>query len=95
MSVEDISATRRALVTSGKLLEALASSPDQDEDVSLYAIQHFDRIAVLYVQQLDQERPAREKERAGRSEARSEARPRYSSLEGARARVAPVPDEGG
>jgi hypothetical protein len=82
VSVEDLSATRRALITSGKLLEALASSPDQDEDVSLYAIQHFDRVAVLYVQQLDKERPAR-----------TEARPRYSSLEGARARVAPVPDE--
>jgi hypothetical protein len=73
MPSEDIAAARRALVTSGKLLEALAASPNQDEDVNLYAVQGFDRAAMLYVQQLGKERT-------------TEAGPRYSTLQGARAR---------
>jgi hypothetical protein len=86
MPTEDIAASRRALVTSGKLLEALAASPNQDEDVSLYAMQHFDRLAVHYVQQLGREQA---------TDLRAEVRPRYSSMQGARTtpRTTPPDDE--
>ncbi len=75
MPTEDVATARHALMTSAKLLEALAASPTQDEDVNHYAVQHFDRVAVFYVQQLGKEHAA---------DATDEARPRYSAIEGAR-----------
>jgi len=84
MPIEDIAAARRALVTIGKLLEALAASPNQDEDVNLYAVQHFDRAAMLYVQQLGKEQA---------TDPRAELRPRYSAIEGARARPQTTPPQ--
>ncbi len=80
MPPEDVAAARHALVTSVKLLEALAASPSQDEDVNLYALQCFDRAAVQYVQRLGRERT---------EDLLSEGRPpasrlRYEAFEGAR-----------
>jgi hypothetical protein len=49
---EDVAAARSALMTSIKMLGALAASPSQDEEVSAYAVQCFDRAAVVYVERL-------------------------------------------
>ncbi|MGO9489551.1 MAG: hypothetical protein ACLQBB_11045 [Solirubrobacteraceae bacterium] len=81
MPSEDIDAARRAVMVSARMLEALAASPDQDEDVSLYAVQCFDRAAVVYVQRIGKERA----EDALKDTSPAETRPRFSSLEGARA----------
>jgi predicted house-cleaning NTP pyrophosphatase (Maf/HAM1 superfamily) len=80
MLTEELAAARRSLMTSVKMLEALAASPQQDEDVNRYAVQCFDRAAVLYVQRLGRERA--EEVLAERPQ---ESGPRYSSEEGARA----------
>jgi len=53
---EEVAAARGALMTSIKMLGALAASPSQDEEVSTYAVQCFDRAAVVYVQRLGKER---------------------------------------
>jgi hypothetical protein len=86
MLTEEAAAARRSLMTSVKMLEALAASPHQDDDVNHYAVQCFDRAAVVYVQRLGRERA--EEVLAERT---PESSPRYGSVEGARATSQPVP----
>jgi hypothetical protein len=80
MVTEEVAAARRSLMTSMKMLEALAASPQQDDDVNHYAVQCFDRAAVVYVQRL-----GRERAEEVLAERPSESSPRYGSVEGARA----------
>jgi hypothetical protein len=87
MATDEVAAARHALMTSAKLLEALAASPNQDEDVNLYAVECFDRAALHYVQRFGRERA----EDLLADGPPPESRPRYEAFQGARASVETKP----